>query len=214
MAELKVEPKKKMSPLPWLLLTLAILAVVFFVTRNNNKDDDEIATTDSTTSAPGAIGAAAPADSTQRDAWADVDLKGTSQSYEEISNKNVDVRGNNDYAVYELGENVLFAEGKSDIQKDAIANLKQVAASIKKRFDNGEVRLYGFTDSHGNQPSNLALSEARAEAVRKWLVSDGGIAESRISMNAKGESDPASSNATEEGRKENRRVQIVAKKAS
>ena len=212
MAELKVEPKKKMSPLPWLLLALAILAVVFFVTRNNNKDGDGIVTADSTTNAPGAIGAAAPADSTQRDAWGDVNLKGPSQSYEEISNKNVEVRGTSDYAVYELGENVLFAEGKSNIQKDAIANLKQVAASIKKRFDNGEVRLYGFTDSKGNEPSNMELAEARAEEVRRWLVTDGGIAESRISKNAKGESDPAASNATEEGRKENRRVQIVAKK--
>ena len=214
MADLNVEPKKKTSVLPWLLLALAILAVVFFFTRDNDNDDNTVMAADSTAAAPATIGADATPDNTRRDDdWANVDLKSPSQKYDEIENKDINVRGTNEYAVYDLGEHVLFAEGKSEIQKNAIANLKQVAASIKKRFDNGQVRLYGFTDSQGDQQSNLQLSEARAEAVRRWLITEGGIAESRISMNAKGEADPKESNASEEGRKENRRVQIVAKKA-
>ena len=213
MADLNVEPKKKSSVLPWLMLVLGILAVVFFFTRDNDKDDNTVVATDTTASAPATIGANTTADNTRRDDWSDVDLKSPSQKYDEIEDKNINVRGTNDYAVYELGEDVLFAEGKSEIQKNAIANLKQVAASIKKRFDNGQVRLYGFTDSQGDQQSNMQLSQARAESVRKWLINEGGIDESRISMNAMGEADPKESNATEQGRKENRRVQIVAKKA-
>ena len=211
MADLNVEPKKKTSFLPWLLLALGILALVFFLTRNNDKDENTVATTDSTASEPAVI-AASPADNTSRDAWADVNLNGPSQKYDEIENKAINVRGTDNYAVYDLGEDVLFAEGKSEIQSKAVGNLKQVAASIKKRFDNGEVRLYGFTDSQGDKQDNKQLAEARAEAVRKWLVNEGGIAETRISMDAKGEANPKESNATEEGRKENRRVQIVAKK--
>jgi outer membrane protein OmpA-like peptidoglycan-associated protein len=213
MADLNVEPKKKTSFLPWLLLLLGILAAVYFVSRDKDNDDDTATAADSTATSSGPIASDATTANTTRDAWGDVDLQSPSQNYDEVSNKDINVRGTNDYAVYELGEDVLFAQGKSEIRSGAVANLKQVAASIKKRFDNGQVRLYGFTDSQGDQQSNMQLSEARAQAVRKWLVSEGGIAESRISLNAKGESDPKESNATEEGRKENRRVHIVARKA-
>jgi outer membrane protein OmpA-like peptidoglycan-associated protein len=213
MADLNVEPKKKTSFLPWMLLLLGVLAVVFFLTRNNDDNDDTAAVADSTTSVPGPIASRAPADSTNHDTWADVDLNSPSQSYDEINNKDINVRGTNDYAVYELGEDVLFDKGKSDIRSNAVPNLKQVSASIKKRFDNGQVRLYGFADAQGDEQSNMQLSEARAQAVRNWLVNEGGITETRISVNAKGESSPKQSNVTEEGRKENRRVQIVAKKA-
>ena len=214
MADLNVEPKKKTSVLPWLLLALGVLAVVYFMTRNNDNEDTTAAVADSTEVSPAPIGANTQADNANRDDWSDVDLNGPSQTYDEISDNNINVRGTNDYAVYDLGKNVLFAEGKSEIQPSAVANLKQVAASINKRFSNGPVRLYGFADSQGDQASNMQLSQSRAEAVRKWLVNEGGIADSRISVDAKGETSPQNSNETAAGRKDNRSVQIVARKAS
>ena len=214
MADLNVERKKKTSFLPWLLLALAALILIFFLTRNKDKDDDTTAAAADSTTTQAPIGANTQTDNHHgSNAWASVDLNGPSQTYDEITNKNIQVRGNDNYAVYDVGENILFAEGKSEIQSSAVANLKEVSASIKKRFGNGQVRLYGFADAQGDEQSNLELSRARAEAVRKWMVSDGGISEANISVNAQGESNPKASNQSEAGRKENRRVQIVAKKS-
>jgi outer membrane protein OmpA-like peptidoglycan-associated protein len=223
MADLNVEPKKKTSILPWLLVALAVIAIIYFLSRRNDNDDAATTLTDSTSTSP-AISSNTQPDSSVADsqadkrgnayssAWTDVDLNGPSRKYDEVSNKNIHVRGTDDYGVYDIGEEVLFDKDKSDLRHDAVDQLKQVAASIKKRYDQGQVRLYGFTDAQGDQQSNMALSQARAEAVSKWLSSEGGIDQANISINAQGESNPKASNATESGRKENRRVQIVVKK--
>jgi outer membrane protein OmpA-like peptidoglycan-associated protein len=112
-----------------------------------------------------------------------------------------------------LGENILFDEGKSTIRADAEKNLKQVATSIAKRYNNGLVRVFGHTDAVGSAGYNKELAEQRAEAVRNWLVKNGNISEDRISLQPIGESNPVASNSTQEGRQQNRRVEIVAKPA-
>ncbi len=67
----------------------------------------------------------------------------------------------------------------------------------------------GYTDSIGSDAYNLRLSERRAATVRDALVADG-IAESRITTKGMGKANPVASNATEEGRAHNRRVEIEA----
>ncbi len=110
-----------------------------------------------------------------------------------------------------MGENILFDEGKATIKSDAAQNLKQISASIEKRHTGGNVRIYGHTDATGSAGANKELAEQRAEAVRNWLVQNGAIADTRVSLHPVGESQPVASNATEQGREQNRRVEIVSR---
>jgi OOP family OmpA-OmpF porin len=65
----------------------------------------------------------------------------------------------------------------------------------------------GHTDSVGTDAYNQKLSVRRADAVKKYLVSKG-IADNRIQIEGKGESQPVADNKTDDGRAKNRRVQI------
>lgn len=212
MADLNVQPKQKKSFLPWLLLILGIIALLFFLMRgcNNNKGDET--TTDSTvttTTAP-----AATADTAAGSAWGNVDFNAPSVAYDEITDKNINVRGNDNYGIYGLGENILFDEGKNTLRSDAEQNLKQIAASIQKRYNGASVRVFGYTDSVGSKGYNKELAEQRAEAVQNWLSKNGSITADKISLEPVGEARPVATNATSEGRQQNRRVEIVAKTES
>lgn len=212
MADLNVQPKQKKSFLPWLLLILGIIALLFFLMRGcNNKKGDET-TTDSTvttTTAP-----AATADTAAGSAWGNVDFNAPAIAYDEITDKNINVRGNDNYGIYGLGENILFDEGKNTLRSDAEQNLKQVASSIQKRYNGASVRVYGYTDSVGSKGYNKELAQQRAEAVQNWLSKNGSIAADKISLEPVGEARPVATNATSEGRQQNRRVEIVAKTES
>lgn len=70
------------------------------------------------------------------------------------------------------------------------------------------ITLVGHTDDTGTPEANLALSRARAAAVRDWLVGRG-IASGRISADGVGWLAPRDTNATEAGRARNRRVEVL-----
>jgi len=69
------------------------------------------------------------------------------------------------------------------------------------------VRIDGHTDSVGSAAYNLKLSQRRADAVKRYLVEEG-VASHRIETRGLGMADPVASNATEEGRARNRRVEV------
>lgn len=215
MADLDVQPKKKGSILPWILLGLGIIALLFFLARGCNNDNTiDGVTSDSTTAATPDASSDNMSATTPTDAgsdWNDVDFNSPSMAYDEITNKDINVRGNDKYAIYGLGENILFDEGKATIKNQAAQNLKQIAASIEKRHTGGNVRIYGHTDATGSAGTNKELAGQRAEAVRNWLVQNGAIADTRVSLHPVGESQPLGSNATGDGREQNRRVEIVAR---
>jgi outer membrane protein OmpA-like peptidoglycan-associated protein len=219
MAELNVQPKKKTSWLPWLIAAIVLLSLIFLLSRgcnDNSNDTGAGADTTSATQNGGAeVGATTPADGNMAGSgnWDNIDRNAPAASYEEITDRNIDVRGNDNYGIYSLGESVLFDTDKSTIRKNAEQNLGQIAASINKRFNGGEVRVYGFTDSVGSAGYNKELAEQRAAAVRSWLAANGGMDSSRISVNPIGEGRPVASNSTEQGRQQNRRVEIIARKA-
>jgi outer membrane protein OmpA-like peptidoglycan-associated protein len=144
--------------------------------------------------------------------WSNIDLNVPDVTFPEITSKGITLRGNDRYTVYSLGDNILFASGKADINKAAEADLKQVAESIKQRYNGGWIRLYGFTDAAASDSANKMLSQQRADAVKNWLVTNGGFDMNRISVNAMGESNPVATNTTPKGREQNRRVEIVATK--
>ncbi len=116
-----------------------------------------------------------------------------------------------------LQGDVLFEFGKATIVPDAEKTLKKVAIVIEQ-FPGGSVVIEGYTDSKGPKEANLTLSEQRAEAVKKWLAEKTSIPPASITTKGLGEADPVAPNAkpdgsdNPEGRKQNRRVQIVVTK--
>jgi outer membrane protein OmpA-like peptidoglycan-associated protein len=210
MAEIEVQPKKKTSFLPWLLLGLGLIALIFFLVRGNDHDDDISATRVTTDTLSTASGNAAMSN---RDAWNDVDFNAPEVRYDEVTNRNITVKGNDNYGIYGIGEDILFDSDKSTIRKGAEQDLQQIAASINKRYNSGDIRIYGYTDAQGSAGYNKELAEQRADAVRNWLMQQGNVEDRRISVHPVGESDPTASNATAQGRQQNRRVTIVARNA-
>ena len=70
------------------------------------------------------------------------------------------------------------------------------------------VNIFGYTDSKGSDESNLKLSKDRIESVMAYLTSKGIAAKRIIHQKAFGEANPVATNATEEGRLKNRRVEF------
>jgi OOP family OmpA-OmpF porin len=75
------------------------------------------------------------------------------------------------------------------------------------------VLCIGYTDSKGTIPYNQRLSMRRAVAVRNYLVSKG-IPATATTVEGRGESQPVATNATDDGRAENRRVELRALRGS
>lgn len=103
---------------------------------------------------------------------------------------------------------VLFASGADVLTEDAKIRLMQSLGEYRELMGY-DVRITGHTDWVGNDDDNQKLSERRAEAVRRFLSSDIGIAADEITTGGKGEREPVASNATPQGRSRNRRVELV-----
>ncbi|QKG57604.1 OmpA family protein [Hymenobacter sp. BRD128] len=129
----------------------------------------------------------------------------------EVNLSGVTVRGNEDYEVYGLEEKVLFDTNKATIKPSAAEALKQISASISKRYPGKDVRVLGFADARGDKSYNRALSQQRAEAVKNYLITTNKLPADHLSTEAFGESQPAATNATAAGRQENRRVEIAVR---
>ena len=105
-------------------------------------------------------------------------------------------------------QGILFATGKAEVQPESRPVLKEIAATLKEHGDL-KILIEGHTDNVGAPASNLALSDARAAAVKAALVADFGIPAERIGTKGLGDTKPAVPNTTAEGRAQNRRVEVV-----
>lgn len=101
--------------------------------------------------------------------------------------------------LFDLDESTLKPGGRDELDR---------LAEFLAEYENRDVRIQGHTDSTGDSDYNQALSEARAEAVKDYLVSQG-IDADRIVTVGHGEAMPLASNNTPGGRQINRRVEIV-----
>lgn len=129
----------------------------------------------------------------------------------EVSLPGITVRGNEDYQIYGVDEKVLFDTNKAVVKPSAAEALKQISASINKRYPGKDVRVLGFTDARGDKSYNRDLSKQRAEAVKNYLITTDKMAADRLSTEAFGESQPIATNATPSGRQENRRVEVAVR---
>jgi SH3 domain-containing YSC84-like protein 1 len=100
-----------------------------------------------------------------------------------------------------------FATGQWEIPSGSDAALADIAQALKDN-PGWHVRIEGYTDNVGSKAFNMKLSRERAESVMKWLV-DHGVDHSRLKAVGYGESHPVANDATEEGRAQNRRVEVV-----
>ena len=80
-------------------------------------------------------------------------------------------------------------------------------ASALTAHPGARIQIAGYTDSSGDEAANVALSQARADAVRDALRVKG-IDTDRIQADGYGSQSPVATNATEEGRAQNRRVTV------
>lgn len=105
-----------------------------------------------------------------------------------------------------LQADTLFDFDKSIIKPEGQKVLNKLAADIKSLKIEVAI-VVGNTDSIGTDAYNLALGERRAIAVKAYL-SGQGVPSAKIYTESKGKSNPVASNATEEGRAKNRRVDV------
>lgn len=105
-------------------------------------------------------------------------------------------------------QGILFATGKADVQPESRPVLKEIGETLKQHADL-KILIEGHTDNVGAAAANLALSEARAAAVKTALVSQYSADGSRITTKGFGDTKPAVPNTTAEGRAQNRRVELV-----
>jgi outer membrane protein OmpA-like peptidoglycan-associated protein len=102
---------------------------------------------------------------------------------------------------------VNFATGKSELLSSSFKILESTVKGLQK-YDSVRVEISGHTDNQGGLEYNDKLSQARADAVRNYLIKKG-IAENRITAVGYGYSRPRADNKTDSGRAQNRRIEIV-----
>jgi OOP family OmpA-OmpF porin len=104
-------------------------------------------------------------------------------------------------ALFAFDSDVVTAEGKNAIE--------QYRAKLRPELSEAYAGIIiGHTDSTGNAEYNMGLSKRRAQAVADYLVSTG-IEPGKLRITGRGKNDPIASNASEDGRAQNRRVDII-----
>ncbi|MBL1409880.1 OmpA family protein [Sphingobacterium faecale] len=118
----------------------------------------------------------------------------------------VKLNQNEQKTVIEAVRNLEFDFSTSTIRSSSYPYLDQVAALLQEKSYN--LKLDGHTDNVGSQEINSRISKQRAEAVKDYLVSKG-ISPSRIETTGYGFKRPLTTNNTEKGRQQNRRVEFT-----
>lgn len=102
-------------------------------------------------------------------------------------------------------KNIFFETGKANLLEESNTMLDEIAELLEKK-PSLEIRINGHTDNTGKEEFNQKLSEERAKAVFDYLIEKG--IGNEIDYKGFGSSKPIASNDSEEGRKQNRRVEI------
>jgi len=101
---------------------------------------------------------------------------------------------------------IQFETGKADLASAGLPLLDQIGAALL-RCASFMIRIVGHTDNTGDENANIRLSEARAEAVVRYLT-DKGVSAGQVSAVGLGAAAPVASNDTDAGRSQNRRIEF------
>ena len=108
-------------------------------------------------------------------------------------------------------QGIYFDTGSDRVRPESSPTLKEIGTMLKDHPDL-KLTIEGHTDNVGSAASNQALSEKRAAAVRQALIDTYHVDGGRLEAKGLGQTKPAGSNDTPEGRQSNRRVELVKKK--
>ncbi len=125
---------------------------------------------------------------------------------EQLRNSGVSVTRQGDTIILNMPENITFDSGQSELKGQFYSVLDSVALVLKE-FNRTTVDIYGHTDSDGSIQFNQQLSERRGTAVARYLVNRGTDVR-RFYVVGFGEERPIATNATANGKAQNRRVEI------
>lgn len=116
----------------------------------------------------------------------------------------------NETVMLPVAADSLFVGNTTDLKPDAKIKLDE-ALVVLKSSNEGKIYINSFTDSIGDKANALKITSERAEAIRNYAVNQG-VNQERIIAKGYGQSKPVATNETVEGRKLNRRVEIVVAK--
>lgn len=119
---------------------------------------------------------------------------------------NVNIRNTGQELILTLPQDLLFATDSATLRPDLQQDLRVIATNLVN-YPRSDVIVVGHTDNTGSAAYNQGLSERRAQSVAQVLRSQG-VAANRIQTIGRGLTQPVADNATPEGRRQNRRVEI------
>ena len=184
-----------------------------FTSRGGVKLHDEM------TSSGGTLSARMPAGS--KNIWLQVDVSNQGELYTLYIVEEAAMAQKVEFTAMELAKaldqngsvslhGILFDTGKSTIKAESAAALAPIGELLKSQ-PALRLEIQGHTDNVGAAAANLKLSQDRAAAVKAYIVSNFGIAATRLTTAGFGDTKPAGDNRTEDGRASNRRVDLVKK---
>ncbi len=104
--------------------------------------------------------------------------------------------------------NLTFDVNSFKIKEEEYSIIDNIAQLASKKATLG-IELYGYTDAQGDELFNQQLAKSRVQEIAKYLVEKKGMGSNRLLIEAVGELNPIANNKTEEGRRLNRRVELI-----
>lgn len=126
---------------------------------------------------------------------------------EKMRGTGVSVARNGDTIVLNMPNSITF-DSSSAILKPSGVNTLTGVGMVLKEYPKTAVNVVGYTDSTGSKDLNMRLSQQRADSVASTLITQG-VAAGRLKTQGMGAENPIASNATAEGKAQNRRVEIT-----
>ncbi|MEM7471623.1 MAG: OmpA family protein [Pseudomonadota bacterium] len=125
----------------------------------------------------------------------------------DVPNKDIAIENTGSELKVTLPQGLLFASDSAVLSPALENDLRAIAGNLNS-YPNSTIRVVGHTDDTGTDAHNYALSDRRAAAV-SWVLQGSGVASARLLSVGMGETQPVASNLSEEGKAQNRRVEIV-----
>jgi len=147
------------------------------------------------------------------DRKADTANQGVQQANNRINTLESRIGSINDNYTQSETQTILFDFNKSTLSNQGKSTLDKIASDISGQRTGYMLEVQGYTDAKGTEQYNIGLSQRRAEAVERYLVSKN-VPLFRISIVGLGRDNPVADNKTKEGQAQNRRVEVRVLKAA
>ncbi len=126
---------------------------------------------------------------------------------QQVRDSSVSIQRNGNTFTLLVAGSVAFNSNGSRL-RPGIRNLMASITGVLEEYRNIQISIFGHTDNTGDGDYNQRLSVRRAQSVARYMI-DGGVAANRIAIIGYGEERPSEPNETAEGRRRNRRIEIL-----